>query len=244
MFAESMIEASWAHRTRRGWTTLTSFGLQAVVIGLLLLVPLPRTIGVPLGRALPTPISWGAPPPARPPVPREQITVRNQSNLADNRLITPSSIPRHVAMINETVAPPQVSYNTGVGVEGGTGNGSPNGVLSAIGPMRPAVVLPTPPPTVRTFRTSNILEGSLIRRIQPIYPPLARTARIQGPVVLAAVISKEGTMEHVQAISGHPMLVQAAVAAVSQWRYKPYILNGEAIEVETQITVNFILGNQ
>jgi protein TonB len=67
-------------------------------------------------------------------------------------------------------------------------------------------------------------------------------ARIQGPVVVAAIISRAGTMEHVQAISGHPMLIPAAVEAVSQWRYKPYILNGEAIEVETQITVNFLLG--
>jgi periplasmic protein TonB len=243
MFAESMIETSWAQRTRRSWTTLTSFGLQAAVIALLLLIPVLQTVGVPLGRTLPTPISWGAPPPARPPI-REHVTAVNQSNLADNKLITPPSIPRHVAMISETVPPPQVSYNTGPGVEGGTGNGSPDGVWNSIETMRPAVVLPTPPPTVRAFRTSSILEGSLIRRVQPIYPPLARTARIQGSVVLAAVISKEGTMEHVQLISGHPMLVQAAVAAVSQWRYKPYILNGEAIEVETQITVNFILGNQ
>jgi len=78
--------------------------------------------------------------------------------------------------------------------------------------------------------------------VQPLYPPLARMARIQGPVVVAAVISKQGVMERVQAISGHPMLIRAAVDAVSQWRYKPYILNGEAIEVETQITVNFVLG--
>ena len=67
-------------------------------------------------------------------------------------------------------------------------------------------------------------------------------ARIQGTVVVAAIISRAGVMEHVQAISGHPMLIPAAVEAVSQWRYKPYILNGEAIEVETQITVNFLLG--
>ena len=99
-----------------------------------------------------------------------------------------------------------------------------------------------PVPSIRTFRKSTILEGSLVRRVQPIYPPLARMARIQGPVVVAAIISRAGTMEHVQAISGHPMLIPAAVEAVSQWRYKPYILNGEAIEVETQITVNFLLG--
>jgi len=244
MFAESMIETSWAQRMRRSWTTLTSFGLQAIVIGLLLLIPVLQTVGVPLGRALPTPISWGAPPPTRPPIPHEHVTVLNQSNIADNRLIAPPSIPRNVAMISETVAPPQVSYSTGMGVEGGTGSvGSPDGVWNSIGTARPAVVLPAASPVVRTFRTSSMLEGSLIRRVQPIYPPLARTARIQGAVILAAVISKDGTMEHVQLISGHPMLVQSAIAAVSQWRYKPYILNGEAIEVDTQITVNFILGN-
>jgi protein TonB len=62
-------------------------------------------------------------------------------------------------------------------------------------------------------------------------------------VVLEAVISKAGTMQNLRLISGHPLLVPAAIEAVNQWRYRPYILNGEAIEVETQITVNFILGN-
>ena len=242
MFAESLLETSWAHRSRRSWTTLTSFGVQAVVIGLLLLIPVLQTVGVPLGRALPTPISWGAPPPARPPVPREHINVLNQSNFADNRLIAPPSVPHTIAMINESVPPPQVSYDGTSGVEGGTGNGAPDGIWKSLGSTRPALPMPAPPPTVRAFRTSLMLEGSLIRRVQPMYPPLARTARIQGSVVLAAVISKEGTIEHVQALSGHPMLVPAAVAAVSQWRYRPYILNGEAIEVDTQITVNFILG--
>jgi periplasmic protein TonB len=86
-----------------------------------------------------------------------------------------------------------------------------------------------------------MLEGMLIRRVQPVYPPLARTAHVQGPVVVYALISKAGTMENVHAISGHPMLVPAAIDAVSQWRYRPYILNSEPIEVETQITVNFLL---
>jgi len=87
-----------------------------------------------------------------------------------------------------------------------------------------------------------MLQGSLIRRVEPVYPPMARAARIQGPVVLAAVISKDGTIENLRTLSGHPMLVSAAISAVSQWRYKPYILNDEAIEVDTQITVNFVLG--
>lgn len=100
-----------------------------------------------------------------------------------------------------------------------------------------------PPPPVRQFRTSSMLQGSLIHRVEPIYPPLARAARVQGPVILEAIISKDGTMQNLRLISGHPLLVKAAIEAVSQWRYRPYILNNDAIEVETQITVNFVLGN-
>ncbi len=81
----------------------------------------------------------------------------------------------------------------------------------------------------------------LIHKVQPVYPPLARTTHVQGSVVVYALISKAGTMENVHAISGHPMLVPAAIDAVSQWRYRPYLLNSEPIEVETQITVNFYL---
>lgn len=91
------------------------------------------------------------------------------------------------------------------------------------------------------FRPSNLLQGMLIRRVQPAYPIPAKIAHVQGPVELAAIISKEGRIEHLQLISGHPMLVPAAIDAVSQWRYRPYVLNSEAIEVETRITVNFIL---
>ena len=89
-----------------------------------------------------------------------------------------------------------------------------------------------------------MLKGNLIRRVDPVYPPLARSARIQGPVVLVAVISKAGAIENLRAISGHPMLVPAAIDAVRQWLYRPYILNSEPIEVETQITVNFSLAER
>lgn len=244
MFAESLLETSWAQRSRRGWMTATSFGLQAIVIGVLLTIPLLQTVGLPPGRILPTPISWGAPPPPAQPPHHEHVTTLNQSNMSGRSLITPPSIPRHVAEIVETTAPPQVNYNNGRGVEGGTGEGSPDGVWKSIVESgRPVIALPVQPPPTRQFRPSSLLQGSLIRRVEPVYPPLARAARIQGPVLLDAVISKDGTMQNLQLISGHPMLVSAAIAAVSQWRYRPYILNGEAIEVETRITVNFVLGN-
>jgi len=86
-----------------------------------------------------------------------------------------------------------------------------------------------------------MMEGSLIHRVEPIYPPIARAAGIQGSVIIAAVIGTDGVVEKLQVVSGHPMLTKAALNAVSQWRYRPYFLNGAPIEVDTQITVNFIL---
>jgi protein TonB len=244
MFANTLLETSWAQRSRRSLTTVTSFALEAMVIGLLLLLPLWETVGLPSVRALPTPVSWGAPPPAAPPVRRQQVTQVNESNLSDNVLIAPPRIPPQVAMIDETMPPPQVSFNNDTGVEGGTGGGSRDGVWRSINDSLSHVappLAPAPAPSLPQFRTSKILEGNLIRRVQPVYPPLARTARIQGPVVLFAVISKAGTINNLHAVSGHPLLVPAAIEAVSQWRYRPYILNNEPIEVETQITVNFLL---
>ena len=85
------------------------------------------------------------------------------------------------------------------------------------------------------------MEGNLIYKVQPVYPPLARAARVQGTVVLRAMISKNGTIENLQVVSGHPLLVRAAKDAVRQWLYRPYVLNREPVEVETQVTVNFIL---
>jgi len=84
-------------------------------------------------------------------------------------------------------------------------------------------------------------EGDLIHKVLPIYPSLARSARIQGQVVLQAVISKRGVIENLRVMSGHPMLAPAAIEAVRQWRYRPYVLNNEPVEVETQVTVNFSL---
>jgi protein TonB len=85
------------------------------------------------------------------------------------------------------------------------------------------------------------MEGNLIRRVQPEYPALAKQARIHGTVVLRAVIDREGIIQDLQVISGHPLLVQAALNAVRQWRYRPYYLNDQPVEVETQVTVNFSL---
>jgi protein TonB len=91
-------------------------------------------------------------------------------------------------------------------------------------------------------RVSVMMDGYLTRRVQPDYPPLAKQARVQGPVEMAAVIGKQGMIENLQVLSGNPMLIPAALNAVRQWRYRPYILNGDPIEVDTRITVTFVLG--
>ena len=81
--------------------------------------------------------------------------------------------------------------------------------------------------------------GLILKKVDPVYPPLARQARIQGTVILKVVISKSGDVENIKLFSGHPMLAPAAIDAVKQWKYKPYLLNGEPVEVETRVTVNF-----
>ena len=243
MFAESMLETSWAQRRQRSWTTLTSFALQVAVLAGLLTISLMTTVGLPESRVLQPPISWGAPPPPVRNIVREHTTRLVQSNLADNILIAPRSIPHQIRMIYEIEPPPQVSYNTTEGSDRGTDNGSRQGIWGAVNESLSHIARPAPPAvtTKPAFRTSSMLQGRLVRRVDPVYPALARYVRIQGQVVLAATISKTGTIEHLQVLSGHPMLVNAALEAVSQWRYRPYVLNGEVIEVETQITVNFKL---
>ncbi len=89
--------------------------------------------------------------------------------------------------------------------------------------------------------SSAVSQGRVLTRVEPVYPPLARMARIQGTVVLKAIISKQGTIEELHVVSGHPMLTQAAIDAVQQWRYRPYMLLGEPVEVDTQIIVDFTL---
>jgi protein TonB len=104
------------------------------------------------------------------------------------------------------------------------GNGAANTNVKPIGPKRIISVLS---------------EGQLVNRVEPVYPQIAKISGIQGQVKLHAIIGRDGRIQSLSAVSGHPLLVRAALDAVEQWRYRPYVLNGEAVEVETFITVNF-----
>ena len=241
MFAESLLETSWADRGRRSWTTLSSFGLQAVIIGLLLLIPMLTTVGLPSSRTVSTPITMGRRDPG--PTPRMHENGGRRAGVRiipySGRIMEPTQIPQGIRKGDDKaqIEGPGDDPNLPIGPYIGEG---PHLAVPDVGNY---VVKPlTPKLETKVFRRSEILQGSLIRKVEPKYPQLAIAARIQGPVVLAAVISKAGTIDNLRLISGHPMLVPSAIDAVSQWRYRPYILNGDVIEVETQITVNFVLG--
>src|SRR5580658_1415327 len=242
MFTGSLLQTSADQRLRRSWTTLSSFGLQALAMGLLLLLPMVRPDRIPLLHRLATPVSLGQPVSDAPPMhARGGSRTPTPSNVLNTRILEPTRIPSVVAQVNEDV-PPQPFGSFGSGTATGPGSGVSNGISSVEGgETRP--VLATPPAPSHPIRVSHMDPGSLIYQVQPVYPPLARAARMEGPVVLAALISKDGTIENLRVVSGRPMLIGSAVEAVSKWRYRPYILNSEPVEVETQITVNFFLAS-
>jgi len=221
---------------------MLSFILQAMFVGILVLIPLLFTEALPKGQLMTFLVAPPPPPPPPPPAAAPVHVVRQvQTDIMNGQLRTPTKIPQKVQMIKEDEAPPEM-MSSGVvgGVPGGVPGGQMGGVIGGIISSTPVAVPKVATPT-RVRVSQGVTQGLLIRKIQPNYPPLARQARIQGQVLLAAEISKDGSIENLHLISGHPMLAPAAIEAVKQWKYKPYILNGEPVEVETQITVNFTL---
>jgi len=245
MFEDSLIESGGKLKSgKRASTTVLSFVLQILFVGVLILIPLIYTEALPKQQLM-TFLVAPPPPPPPPPPPAATPQVKVQkviSELDSGQLRTPTKIPQKVAMIKEEEAPPP---SAGVGVMGGVPGGVPGGqmggVLGGIISSTPVATPKVAAPPQRVRVSQGVTTGLLIHKVQPNYPPLARQARIQGSVVLQAEISKNGTIENLKVISGHPMLAPAALDAVKQWRYKPYVLNGEPVEVETQVTVNFTL---
>jgi protein TonB len=243
MFEDSLIESGGRLRSKRGATTLLSFVLQGILLGILILIPLIYTEALPKQQLM-TFLVAPPPPPPPPPPPAATIKVVKQvvSEINDGQLRTPTKIPEKVQMIKEEEAPPPVSGIGGVvgGVPGGIPGGQMGGVIGGIISSTPVAVPKVATPQ-RVRVSQGVSQGLLIHQVKPNYPPLARQARIQGSVVLQAVIAKDGSIQGLHVVSGHPMLTPAAIDAVKQWRYKPYFLNGEPVEVETVVTVNFTL---
>src|SRR5271157_3145151 len=245
MFEDSLMESGGKLKSKQGATTAVSFILQIILIGVLVLLPLVFTEALPKQQLMTFLVAPPPPPPPPPPpaaVPEVKIVKPRQSDLDNGQLRTPTAIPKKVAMIKEDEPPPPSTGVAGVvgGVPGGVPGGAMGGVLgSVIGNVPATVPKAATPQRVRV--SQGVSQGLLIHKVQPTYPPLARQARVQGTVVLQALIGKDGTIQNLHVVSGHPMLTSSALEAVKQWRYKPYYLNNEPVEVETTINVVFTL---
>src|SRR6202171_391641 len=237
MFEDMVISSPNPQKTNKPWTVVVSMIAQTIFLAILILIPLiytealPKTMMATMLTAPPPP-----PPPPPPPVQTQVVHVKPQVHLMDaGKLVQPKVIPKDIKIIKEDA--PDVSAGMTGGVPGGVAGGSMGGVIGGMGGAPP----PPKPAQQRIRQGGSVQAALLVNKVQPVYPPLARQTRISGTVRLHALISKSGTVESLEGISGHPLLVRAAMDAVQQWRYKPTLLNGEPVEVDTTIDVIFSL---
>jgi periplasmic protein TonB len=219
------------HHGKR-WTAIASFVLQGVIVSAAVILPLLNPAGLPdLKHRLFTPISLG------------DLHIRASASLPQHG----GSAPLAPIVVRNIFTLPSARSHAGSDVRAitdpgfeivGSETGAQISNLSS-GSYSPPVYRPAPEAKPRPV--SVMMEGNLIHRVEPQYPAIAKQIRLQGVVVLRAMISSDGTIESVQVVSGPAILAHSAIAAVNQWKYRPYYLNGTPIAVETQITVKFLL---
>lgn len=243
MFEQSLVVTSSEMKKRKRWSALLSYSLEATAVLMLLSFPLIHTDALPIDDSpkiyAPTYRAPNVTEVTTPHTPRPQRSDR----AAINPLIPPQRIADRIDMRPDPPQEPAGESTPCVGcIPVPTGNDRANPVIEAmlhnvpVPPPIPHVAAPVP-------RSSHAQEGLLIRQVKPSYPAIAIQTHTQGAVLLHAIIGRDGTIQNLQVVSGHPLLVRAALEAVRQWRYRPYLLNGDPVEVETQITVNFTLNS-
>lgn len=239
MFEDATFDARGAVRNHAlQWMVLTAAVNAALVAGLIV-VPLMYSHSLPMilqPRALYTP----QPEPVKlPEQAAQQAWARSLISLL------PINNTKTQITTKTPDGPPMPSDSDwkeiGIGSGEGIGGSGPAGIDVFLGSRGNTVVKQAGPAVARV--SGGVVEGLLLPHATPGYPQIAKAAGIGGEVVLAATISEEGRIEHLHVISGHPMLRDAAIAAVKDWRYRPYLLNGKAVEVETTITIRFTLGH-
>lgn len=238
-----------SERTQKPWTVIVSFIGQMAMMGLAILIPLMST------DALPHHFSWVSLPeppralPHRPAQAAARQTSMVPSQLTPKGLVLPSAIPQRPVIIQDPDFVPAAGAGIGVpggfGDSSGTGNGVIDSLLASNSAQTPPLALAKPAaplvPTTRIRLGGLVEQGKLISGPRPVYPILAKTARIEGTVRLDAVIARDGTVLNLRAVSGPPLLIPAALAAVKQWVFHPTSLNGDPVEVATEIEVHFTL---
>ncbi|HVO98771.1 MAG TPA: energy transducer TonB [Bryobacteraceae bacterium] len=244
MFEQSLLlDPSGARKTGALAISLT---MQTAAVALLIALPLIYGDRLPIA---PRFTSLPSPPP---PLPPERPRTESHASTAQRNIVRLLYVaaPRHIVPLSEipeisaSDAPPAYTYSDSSGVPGGIG-------IATSAPQVLHEMFPTPkPPAVEAPKAptkpvpigGDVQAAKLIRKIVPVYPPLARQARVSGTVRLIGIIAKDGTIQQLQVVSGHPLLIAAAMDAVRRWIYKPTLLNGQAVEVIAPIDVIFTLG--
>lgn len=230
-----------ARRTRRNALAM-SIALQAFCVVVLLVWPLIAAPG-----ALPQPAIVTPVPPYHGGEPRTNSPMRpthiRPHIISDRWHYTPARPSRPARTLDSEPAPvltADVSADFGLGPQTGPAGAFIPGGSESGGRVPP----PRPPAAPREpiRKSEGVMAGALVHKVDPVYPPVARAIHLAGTVRLRAIISDQGRVENLEVLSGSPILAGAAVAAVRQWRYRPTLLNGEPVEVETYITVRFVLG--
>lgn len=218
---------------------MLSLLLQIALMCLLMLIPLIYSESLPSAQL--KGVLVGPPAPVATP---HGMAAKLQPNAVAHRfvapqLFSPKTIPRQVNNIEDAAPALDIAGTTA------EGNGPGELLSNVIGPTpsnAPPLAAPKPKGPGGPVRVGGrVAQANLIERVQPIYPALAKSARVQGTVEFTATISKEGAIENLQLVRGHPLLVNAAREAVLKWRYRPTLLNGQPVEIITDIVVNFTL---
>jgi protein TonB len=238
MFQELVESSTSASRTKKPWTVALSAAVQSACLLVLILVPLIYTQALPkafLGSLLVIP----APQPAAPPAQQPAQPIRRTRVVPIDRF-EPTHIAPTIDMSRDLTPPPAEQPQDEAELLG------PDIDLISNVANGPAAPRPEPPPAPvvsRVQRGGKVQEAMLVCQNKPPYPALAQQIRLQGDVVLHAIIDKEGRVAELQVVSGHPLLVGSALSAVKSWCYRPTLLNSEPVEVETTITVSFVLAH-
>ena len=237
MFEDSLMESGNEIKAKSKYWSVVSLLVNGSMLMALILWPLLHPEALPEQSIAPLMVAPSPPPPPAPAAPAAKVLMK--SEILNNELQAPSRIPKQIKAVNEAAVPPRMDGVIGMENMGSATPGGIGTIIGSVGMGTATVVKPEIPRKVSL--PSRLMTGNLLDKVMPEYPAIAKAAGIHGTVVLQATISRTGSIENLRVISGPPMLQQAAINAVRSWRYKPYLLNGDPVEVETTINVVFNL---
>jgi protein TonB len=234
---DDLVLSGKTKRTHKSWTVLLSTLVQALILGVMILIPLIYTEALPK-TLLSTFLVAPPPPPPPPPPAAAPVKIVRPKIIPTQSTVAPRVIPKNVEIVKDEAPDLAGGVDGGFGVAGGTG-----GVLGGIlgGPSGPAPPKPAAPARIKVG--GQVQAAKMLRQTLPIYPAIAKTAHVAGTIILHAIIAKDGTVQALEYVSGPPLLMKAAMDAVRDWRYTPTQLNGDPVEVDTTISVVFSLGS-